>query len=371
MKIPSFMRTIRFRLTLWYVSFLMIVIVALLAGLNVKVGGTIAVPAPAGSTPQVQTLPKNPDNNNVRNDLLKYSITGAVIALVVGSIGIYFLSGTILKPIDKVTSLAKRSSYSNLKERLNYKGPNDEVKRLADTFDDMLNRLKGAVDSQKQFVQDASHELRTPIATAMTNIEVLEMNSAATIPDYQELTQVLKLSLDRMNNLSNSLQLLSEDSNLTAKLEKVDIPKIIDQVVNETALEARRQGVVINWKSADVGMFILGDTFRIKQAIFNLVDNAIKYNRPGGSVNISLSTENQLGIIQVADTGIGIAKDNLSKIFDRFFRVDKSRSRQRGGSGLGLAIVKKVVEDHQGTISVNSVPGNGTAFRVELPLSPN
>jgi two-component system, OmpR family, sensor histidine kinase ArlS len=370
MKIPSFMRTIRFRLTLWYVSFLMIVIVALLVGLNAKVGGTIAVPTPDGSTQQVQTLPKNPDNN-IRNELLKYSITGAAIALVVGSIGIYFISGAMLRPIDKVTSLAKRSSYSNLKERLNYKGPNDEVRRLADTFDDMLNRLKGAVESQKQFVQDASHELRTPIATAMTNIEVLEMNSTATIPDYQELTRVLKLSLDRMNNISTSLQLLSEENTLTAKLEKVNIPKIIDEIADEAALEARRQGVVIEWKPPDVGTFILGDPFRIKQALFNLVDNAVRYNHPGGSVNITLSTENQLGIIQVTDTGIGIAKDNLSRIFDRFFRVDKSRSRQRGGSGLGLAIVKKVVEEHNGTVCVDSIPGKGTTFRVELPLFPN
>jgi two-component system sensor histidine kinase ArlS len=370
MKIPSFIRTIRFRLTLWYVSFLMIVIVALLAGLNVKVGGTIATPTPTGSTPQVQTVPINPDNN-IRNDLFKYSITGAVIALVVGSIGIYFISGAMLRPIDRVTSLAKRSSYSNLKERLNYKGPNDEVKRLADTFDDMLNRLKSSVESQKQFVQDASHELRTPIATAMTNIEVLEMNSAAKISDYQELIRVLKLSLDRMNNISNSLHLLSEDSNLTAKRETVDLSQIIDEIVNEVALEARRQDISIHWKPPDVRTFILGDAFRIKQSIFNLVDNAVRYNHPGGSVNITLGIEKHSGIIQVADTGIGIAKDDLSKIFDRFFRVDKSRSRQRGGSGLGLAIVKKVVEELNGTVCVDSIPGSGTTFRVELPLFPN
>lgn len=166
MRIPSFMRTIRFRLTLWYVSFLMIVVIALLIGLNLRVENITAVPTPSGPPSQVQTVPQD---NSFRNDVRNYSITGAVVALVVGSVGIYFLSGTILKPIDKVTSLARRSSYSNLKERLNYHGPNDEVKRLANTFDDMLGRLKSAVDSQRQFIQDASHELRTPIATALTN----------------------------------------------------------------------------------------------------------------------------------------------------------------------------------------------------------
>jgi signal transduction histidine kinase len=367
MRIPSFMRTIRFRLTLWYVSFLMIVVIALLIGLNLRVENITAVPIPSGPPSQVQTAP---EDNSFRNDVRDYSITGAVVALVVGSVGIYFLSGTILKPIDKVTSLARRSSYSNLKERLNYHGPNDEVKRLANTFDDMLGRLKSAVDSQKQFIQDAAHELRTPIATALTNIEVLEMKSEATIADYQELTRVLKLSLDRMNNISNSLQLLSEDSNSLARLEKVNIPEVITRVVNEAEMEARRQGFAINWKPPAAEALVLGDVFRLQQVVFNLVDNALKYNRPGGSVIVTLHTENQSVIIQIADTGIGIAAADLPRVFARFFRVDKSRSRQRGGNGLGLSIVKKVVEDHQGTVSVESVPGQGSTFSVKLPLYP-
>lgn len=364
------MRTIRFRLTLWYVSFLMIVVIALLFGLNMRVGSTVTVPAPADSPPKMQTLPQSPDNNSIRNDLLRYSITGAVVALVVGSIGIYFLSGAMLKPIAKVTSLARRSSYSHLKERLNYTGPNDELKRLADTFDDMLSRLKNAADAQRQFIQDASHELRTPIATALTNIEVLEMKSEATIRDYQELTRVLRLSLDRMNNISNSLQLLSEDSEIETKLEKVNIPDIVNEVVNEARLEARQQEVAINWHPPAAESFILGDAFRIKQAIFNLVDNALKHNRPHGTVNITVHTENQSLIIEVADTGIGIPAKDLPYVFDRFFRVDKSRSREKGGSGLGLAIVKKVVEDHHGSVSVDSTLGSGSTFRVQLPISP-
>ena len=216
MKIPSFMKTIRFRITLWYVSFFIILVFALVLVLNVKMVQTIVVTSPSGSQ-TISQLPLSGDNG-VTSTLRNYSIIGVAIVIVVGAIGGYFLSGTMLKPIDKVTSVARRSSYSNLKERLSYTGPDDEIKRLADTFDDMLNRLDDAVESQKQFVQDASHELRTPIATALTNIEVLEMNSEATIADYNELTRVLKLSLDRMNNISNSLQLLSEDGHPTAQV---------------------------------------------------------------------------------------------------------------------------------------------------------
>jgi len=367
MKTPPFMRTIRFRLTLWYVSFLMIVVIALLIGLNIRVGSITAIPMPSNSASQVQSVPQD---NSFKNEVGKFSIMGAMIALVVGSVGIYLLSGSILKPIDRVTSLAKRSSYSNLKGRLHYSGPNDEVKRLADTFDDMLGRLKEAADFQKQFIQDASHELRTPIATALTNIEVLEMKSEASIEDYQELTRILKLSLGRMNNISNSLQLLSEDSDSTARLEKVNISEIMTDVVKEVELEARRQGVLINWTPPDTDAIVLGDDFRLRQVIFNLVDNALKYNRSEGVVNITVQFESQSVLIQVADTGIGIAPADLPHIFDRFFRVDKSRSRQHGGSGLGLAIVKKVVEDIGGTVSVESILGQGSTFSVWLLLYP-
>ncbi len=367
MKMPSFVRTIRFRLTLWYVSFLMIVVIALLIGLNLRVENFSAVPQPSGSSSPIQIVPQD---NTFRNDVRRDSILGAVIALIVGSVGIYFLSGSILKPIDRVTSLARRSSYSNLKERLHYSGPNDEVKRLADTFDDMLGRLKDAADLQKQFIQDASHELRTPIATALTNIEVLEMDSAASIEDYQELTRVLKLSLERMNNVSNSLQILSGDSDSMTRLEKVSISEVITHVANEMEMEARRQGITLNWEPPSTETFVLGDAFRLRQVVLNLVDNALKYNRPEGSVTITVRSENRSVMIQVADTGIGIASTDLPKVFDRFFRVDPSRSRQQGGSGLGLAIVKKVVEDLRGTVSVESIPGQGSTFCVRLPLYP-
>ena len=139
-------------------------------------------------------------------------------------------------------------------------------------------------------------------------------------------------------------------------------------MVNEAEIEARRQGIILNWKPSAVEVAVSGDTFQIKQVIFNLVDNAVKYNRPGGSVDITVQIENRLVIIKVADTGIGIAAEDLPRVFDRFYRVDKSRSRQRGGSGLGLAIVKKIVEEHDGMVSVESIPGRGSTFRVELPL---
>ena len=153
-----------------------------------------------------------------------------------------------------------------------------------------------------------------------------------------------------------------------AKSTELNIPAIISEVVNESAAEAKREGVHLIWDSPDSEALVLGDAFKIKQAIFNLVNNAVKYNRPGGSVSLANYIEDGSVIIEVADTGIGIAGEDLPRIYDRFFRVDKSRSRQRGGSGLGLAIVKKIIEDHGGTVVATSTLGRGSTFNFTAPL---
>jgi signal transduction histidine kinase len=353
MRLPVFMKTIRFRLTLWYVSFLILLVIAPIIGVNVAMWRYLSVLPTSGlqSAADLQSW-----SQVFFQDLRNYSAIGVGIVIVAGAIGGYFLSGIMLKPVNKVSQVAGRISYTNLKERLNYSGPSDEIKRLADTFDNMLARLDSAVDSQKQFIQDASHELRTPIATALTNIEVLEMNSEATMVDYQNLARVLKLSLERMSNISNSLLLLSEDVDSRLKWLKVNIAAVITEVVNEFTMDARREGISLIWHPPVSEVAILGDTFRIKQVIFNLLDNAIKYNRAGGSVSLTTHVEDR-----------SVAADDLPRIFDRFFRVDKSRSRLRGGSGLGLAIVKKIAEDHRGTVSLTSSPGRGSTFRLVLP----
>jgi signal transduction histidine kinase len=296
-----------------------------------------------------------------------YSAIGVVSVILIGALGGYILSKFMLKPVDKVAQLSSRISYTNLKERLNYSGPDDEVKRLADTFDGMLSRLDKAIESQKQFVQDASHELKTPIATAITNIEVLEMNDKATIEDYQNLLKILKSSLDRMDNISNSLQLLSQDTPSRTEWSEVDIILLISEVINESMAEATAHQVSLDWTRFEGTLMVRGDAASLKRAVINLVNNAIKYNRPGGLVSVTARRDGEAVFIVVADTGIGISAEDLPKIFDRFYRVDKSRSRALGGSGLGLSIVKKIIQDHCGRVEVESIPGKGSTFRLSLP----
>jgi len=274
----------------------------------------------------------------------------------------------MLKPVDRVSSLATRISSTNLKERINYQGPDDEIKRLADTFDSMLERLEEAFESQKQFIQDASHELRTPIAIAQTNIEVLEMDNKATIKDYERLKDILKLNLERMSTLSEKLLLLSEVEQEQRNWMTVDLALLLTEIISELKTKAGESGVSFELEPIDESIPVLGDAFRLKQVFVNLADNAIKYNRPGGEVKISARPDDAQVVVEIKDNGIGISQADQQRIFERFYRVDKSRSRAQGGSGLGLAIVKKIMEEHGGTVSVESTLGKGSTFRVTLPL---
>jgi signal transduction histidine kinase len=368
---PPFCRTIRFRLTILSTFFLIFLMLALVSGINLAIL-RFKTELPVANTQNIaeSTLWREAHREEIArliDNYRLYSEIGLIGVLLVGAIGGYFLSGFMLKPVDKVSQLTSRISYTNLKERLNYSGPDDEVKRLADTFDDMLSRLEKAIESQKQFVQDASHELRTPIATAITNIEVLEMNEKATAEDYQKLLKILKLNLDRMNNISNSLLLLSQDASSQAEWSTVDIALLISEVISESTAEATAQRVRLEWTRPEEAVTINGDGAAIKRAVINLVNNGIRYNRPGSLVKVNVHNEDGTVKIAVTDTGIGIAQADIPKLFDRFYRVDKSRSRELGGSGLGLSIVKKIVQDHGGQVTVESTPGQGSAFTISLP----
>jgi len=370
MKVPLFLKTIRFRLTLWYSAFLVLILAILVVGIYVAYRESRPpinnmAPFPGDSQAWRQAI----ENERMRNlqDLRNYSLIGVGTVLALGAVGGYFLSGFMLTPVDRVSLLASRISHTNLKERIEHRGPEDEVKRLADTFDSMLERLESAFESQKQFVQDASHELRTPIAIAQTNIEVLEMEKRATKEDYKQLVDILKQSLQRMNDINNSLLLLSEGTPSQSRWAGVDVISLLSEVYGETRAEAKAARINLEWQPADSNLSVRGDVMQLKQAMINLIDNAIKYNRPGGSVKLSTRADGQSVIIDVSDTGIGISAEDLPHIFERFFRVDKSRSREQGGSGLGLAIVKKIVEDHGGMVSTKSAVGEGSTFRISLP----
>ncbi len=368
-KAPVFMKTIGFKLTLWYVLFFFLIGALLIVGFNL----TMEI-AQSNIPPRFTDDPRPPVEiaQNVGESygdyLIMYSWISFGVLLLLCAIGGYLLSKRMLKPIDNVAALATRISTSNLKERINYQGPDDEMKRLADTFDNMLNRLEEAFNSQNQFIQDASHELKTPIAVARTNIEVIEMDENPPPEDYRKLVEVLKMNTERMNQLSEKLLLLSKNQQQIAEYSIINVNSLIGDILKEIDAYARNKNIELVFDAPAEELLIEGDYFAIKQAFTNLIDNAIKYNRPGGCVRISTHKDGQNVVITVEDNGIGISEEDQKHIFDRFFRVDKSRSRAQGGTGLGLAIVKEIIESHKGTVSVKSEPGAGSVFTITLPL---
>ncbi|MCX5998509.1 MAG: HAMP domain-containing sensor histidine kinase [Chloroflexi bacterium] len=366
MRLPAFTKTIRFKLTLLYSVLLLLFGALFLVGLNVAMHQSLSVAkVPEGPRTSLEIV-KMVSNSNL--ELLRnYSIIGLAGFLLLGAVGGYFFSRRMLQPVHRITSLAASIQSTNLKERISHQGPDDELKRLADTFDDMLDRLENAFRQQKQFIQDASHELRTPLAVAMTNIEVIEMDEGATKRDYERLIGLLKPTLDRMSKLSDDLLLLSEGGQNQTQWSVVDMSSVVGDVAKEANAEATAAGLILLAEPTPEGALVLGDSLLLRQAVANLVDNAIKYSRPGGEVKVSARTEDSKVVVRVKDNGIGISETDRQHIFDRFYRVDKSRSRAHGGSGLGLAIVKRIVEDHQSSVFVESVLGEGSTFEIVLP----
>jgi len=371
MKSSAFYQTIGFKLAMWYTALLILFAVLLLVSVNLAMWQARrdiprVIIAGAGQQPaEVAVIVGDKYREYLRN----YTLIGFGGLVVLGGVGGYFLSRQMLRPIDKVTTLAADISTTNLKQRINYQGPDDEMKRLADTFDDMLGRLERSFDSQKQFIQDASHELRTPIAITRTNIELLEMEKKPTAKDYQHMMEVLKLSIERMNRLNDKLLWLSRDSHQPAENVVVDMAALMHEVVMEFEQSARSNQVELTLEPPAGELPVRGDSLALKQAVSNLVDNSIRYNRPGGKVEVFAQKKAGKLVIKVKDDGPGIARKEQDKIFDRFYRVDKSRSRQKGGSGLGLAIVKEIVTGHGGSIAVSSATGKGSTFSISLPLA--
>jgi two-component system, OmpR family, sensor histidine kinase ArlS len=368
-KAPVFIKTVGFRLTLWYIVFFFLLGALLIVGFNLTMEMARSdIPPRFTDNPGPPMEIAQKVGESYRDYLVIYSWISLGCLLLLCGVGGYLLSKRMLKPVDYVSTLATRISTNNLKERINYQGPDDEMKRLADTFDSMLSRLEESFNAQNQFIQDASHELRTPIAIAQTNIDVIEMDKNPSNEDYKQLIEVLKLSTERMSQLSNKLLLLSKNQQQITEYSIIDIVSLVNDILKDIGTYAQKNRVNIVFETASEELQVKGDIFATKQAITNLIDNAIKYNRPDGTVKISARKDGQNAVIIVEDNGIGISEENQKHIFDRFFRVDKSRSRAQGGTGLGLAIVKEIIESHKGTITVKSELDAGSTFTISLPL---
>jgi heavy metal sensor kinase len=290
------------------------------------------------------------------------------LLLIAATLGGYWISRRALAPVDTVTEAARSISIENLTERLQVPRTGDELERLSRTFNEMLARLQHSVERMTQFTADASHELRGPTALIRTTAE-LALRRERSGGEYKEaLGQVLTES-ERMSHLVDSLLLLARSDSGTdgSRAARFDLTASVNEACEEGRTLAISRGVAFRCEIPSSPLELSGDPQSLRRMFFILIDNAVKYTLPGGEVSVELREENGFAVGVVRDTGIGIAEHDLSRIFDRFWRADKVRSREAGGAGLGLSIARWIAERHGGQIQVESKLGEGSIFRLVLP----
>lgn len=286
---------------------------------------------------------------------------GVLISMLAGA----FISRRALRPIDAMTSAAQAISGSDLTKRVTVSETDDELSRLARTFNDMISRLEGAFERQKQFVSDASHELCTPIVVIQGYADLIGRWGKGNPEVLREAVDAIGGETESMKALVEQLLFLarSDNGNFQPQMERFDIKSVLREVADEARIAFGRS--VDIQESGQV--MLTADRALVKQMLRALTDNAFKYTSIYGSVSIGVIRVGNGVSLEVRDTGVGIPAEDLPHVFDRFYRVDKARSRTQGGSGLGLAIVRSIVEAHHGTVQIESVPGHGTTVCVRIP----
>jgi len=287
-----------------------------------------------------------------------------VLALAVG----YLLMKRALQPVDQLARAAESITSRNLGERLPIPGTGDEIERLSATLNGMIARLEASFRQMNQFTADASHDLRTPLTVLRGELEVALRRNEINPAGREVIGSVLE-ETEKLSKTVESLMVLSrlDSGEMQPDRTRFDLAKLCLETVEQMGLLAEDKGLEIQCSSSE-NIEVAADLLRIRQILINLVDNAIKYTPEGGKIGVRVFRNNGCAIIEVADTGHGIPAEALPLIFNRFYRVDKARSRETGGSGLGLAIAKSICELHGGHISVESSVGTGSRFRVEIPL---
>ncbi len=287
------------------------------------------------------------------------------LGVVMSGIAGLFLANLIIKPLQNIIGTVRRITAENLKLRIDIPDTRDEIRKLADTFNAMLEKLDASFTSQKQLIQDISHELRTPLTIIRGEMEVALKKARSS----QEYRAVLESGLEEIGRLSlivdNLLVLSRFDSReVTLDIKPIQLSRFLNDIVSDAQILARGKGIVIACSGED-SFSVSADAFQLRRVFLNIIDNAIKYTLPGGIISVCVEKIDKAVQVVISDNGIGISRENLPFIFDRFFRGDKSRSSE--GFGLGLSITKAIIEAHRGNVVIESEPGKGTKVIVTLP----
>jgi heavy metal sensor kinase len=290
------------------------------------------------------------------------------LALLASLGGGWFLAGRALRPVGAITQAAERIAGGDLTQRLSVSTAQDEIGRLAATFNAMIGRLEASFRQIRQFTSDASHELRTPLTVLKGETE-LALRRPRSADDYRRVLESSLEEIDRMSRIVDELLFLSRADLGEIKMESrpVRLDQLFDDLKRQAEVLGHEQSVQIVTGMIEPAT-VAGDDMRLRELVLNLLDNAIKYSPPGGRVEMSVVTQDGTARLSVSDQGIGVSLEEQAHIFDRFYRTDAARAHTKKGTGLGLAICQWIVDAHHGTIEVHSEPGKGSTFTVILPL---
>lgn len=302
--------------------------------------------------------------SEVKTKVSIYLIVTSAIIIIAS----YMISGFITQPIKELTDVIKKMSQGHLDQRVKVRG-SKELRQLGEAFNIMSEKLENLDRARNEFVSNASHELKTPLSAIKVLTESLIHMGVDDPSVYREFLEDIDSEIDRLNAIINDLLTLVkiDTEGEVLKQEPVDLVELVDSTLKGLQILAHRKNIRLE-AFYDDRLTVYGDATRLRQVVSNIVDNAIKYTPEGGRVTVEVYKGTDNAVVKVSDTGIGIPAKDLPHIFDRFYRVDKARSRATGGTGLGLSIAQKIVLQHGGNIRVVSEEGKGSAFYIELPL---
>lgn len=379
--------TLRLRLTLWFIVLLAITSIGFVLAVNVV--ATILIPQTVSDIPLQDFVPEESDDPSVapnssslpsiqipRRDsslIIDLTLQGvraislAVMGfmIILGSVGAYFLAGRALRPISYLSQEVAEIDSGNLGKRLAIEGAVDEVSRLANAFDGALERLDYSFAQQRRFASNAAHELRTPLAALRANLEVILDDPRATLADYQEMVITQEQMLARLERLVSNLLLLTRGEYESVDKE-ISLLPLLEEVIANLSPQAEKYQVSLRLV-AQTESFLNGDDVLISSIFSNLIENGIRYNRSGGSVDVSAWEEPAWIVISVADTGVGIPAEEQSLILEPLYRRPVPSSGHDPGTGLGLSIVAHLVHLYKGRLDIESTVGVGSTFTVRLP----
>jgi hypothetical protein len=307
--------------------------------------------------------------SQVRDDTLRQLLWRGAFALglmAIVSIGLgWFVAGRMLRPVHEIADTARRISDERLEERIDLGGPPDELKDLADQFDAMLDRLQVAFEAQREFVANASHELRTPLTVIRTEIDVTLDDPNAGREQLEATADVVRRAIDRTEGLIDRLLVLARAEGPLQRGEAVGLADAIRRALDARAADIEEQGLRVTLDLGEAS--VAGDPMLLDRLVGNLVDNAVDHNEPDGWIEVTVAPDAETATLRVANGGPLIAAEDAPRLFERFARLERARTRGRGGYGLGLSIVRAIVRAHRGAVTARALPGGGLEVEVTLP----